>query len=390
LIELTGFFAAHRLARANTTLGSDTRISLIRDVSLTEPPGATPLLARLLATDPDPWVRAQAVAALARIGSPRALVAIRSAIELPEPVSAWWQPPRPDAEVVTALTQATDPLVPLAEETRTLGFSEDWKVLEYMESCRFEDSEGAEWVVFPRATLGSSGDLWLSRRKDGGEWEPGKFIGQIAPPPRPCNTPELSRQCAIRNGQLFIGDAAGWSYSVFLTSIGLDRDGDGLSDLVEERVHTDPERADTDGDGLTDPLDPAPNARSQRPLTENDAVTLAVLRQIWMTTDVPPFRSPLMFIESRTAPEWRRKGGVTISVTTDKATPPLPPGVERILLYWLPEVDPGYWLSQLDERLPRSLLGDPERTYVSMVSDSTMYATVRKMAGDWYVVDFGD
>ena len=281
-----------------------------------------------------------------------------------------------------------DPRVPLNDRPDTPVFSDWWKDAEFRDSSRFEDSEGGEWVVFPRSTLGGFDDLWLSHRDPGGEWGPGEFIGQIASEPsRPCNTPDLPRLCAMRNGQLFIGDAAGWIDSVVLTSIRLDRDGDGLTDLVEERIHTDPARADTDGDGLADPLDPAPNARTQRPTSEDDAVALALLRQTWLTADLPPYRSPLVFIESRTAPEWRRKGGPTISVTSDETTPSLPAGIERVILYWLPEIDPQYWLSQLDERLPRSLLGNPERTYVAMVSDSTMDVTVRKIAGEWYVVE---
>ncbi|MEA2345228.1 MAG: hypothetical protein QOF63_3397 [Thermoanaerobaculia bacterium] len=37
-----------------------------------------------------------------------------------------------------------------------------------------------------------------------------------------------------------------------------DSDGDGLTDLMEERVFTDPNSADTDGDGLPDGVDPLP------------------------------------------------------------------------------------------------------------------------------------
>jgi hypothetical protein len=37
-----------------------------------------------------------------------------------------------------------------------------------------------------------------------------------------------------------------------------DRDGDGLTDLVEERLGTDPTNADTDRDGIPDGVDPAP------------------------------------------------------------------------------------------------------------------------------------
>ncbi|CAN0557925.1 unnamed protein product, partial [Laminaria digitata] len=42
-------------------------------------------------------------------------------------------------------------------------------------------------------------------------------------------------------------------------SLAKDRDGDGLSDLLEARWGTDPRRKDSDRDGLGDELDPSPS-----------------------------------------------------------------------------------------------------------------------------------
>src|SRR4030095_8395640 len=47
-----------------------------------------------------------------------------------------------------------------------------------------------------------------------------------------------------------------------------DTDGDGLTDLLEERIVTDPNAADTDGDGILDGRDPLP----QVALTPGDAL----------------------------------------------------------------------------------------------------------------------
>lgn len=46
-----------------------------------------------------------------------------------------------------------------------------------------------------------------------------------------------------------------------LSLLRADQDGDGLADLVEERLATDPTKADTDGDGTPDGLDDAPLAK---------------------------------------------------------------------------------------------------------------------------------
>ena len=389
LATLAGMAAAWRLAGSDSIESRDSLVALIRTVSLTRPPGAVPLLARFLVSETDAGVRVEAAMALARIGSPAALAAIRMASVPGRTLSTWWHPPSPDADVLAALAKIRDPRVPFNENPDSPVFDEWWKKYEFRDSCRLEDSEGREWVVFPRSTLGAFDDLWLSHRDPGGEWSPGEFIGQIAPKPdRPCDTPDLPRVCALRNGQLFIGDVLGWFDSVELRSVRLDRDGDGLTDLVEARILTDPERVDSDGDGLSDPLDPAPNARTHE-WSENDAITQALLQQTWIGTEFPPYRPTLLFVVSRTAPEWRRNGSATISVTSGEETPFRLAKIERVVSYWLPEIDPGYWLSRIDRVLPRSLLGQAERTYVVFISDTMTNVAVRKMGGEWYVVDFG-
>lgn len=58
--------------------------------------------------------------------------------------------------------------------------------------------------------------------------------------------------------------AKGLYLDIPLDLLRKDTDGDGLTDLAEERLMTDPESRDTDGDGLEDGVDPLPNVPFRR------------------------------------------------------------------------------------------------------------------------------
>ena len=64
-----------------------------------------------------------------------------------------------------------------------------------------------------------------------------------------------------------------------LAAIFRDTDGDGMTDIEEAQLGTDPSDADTDGDGLSDGADPAPLG-AIAPSTPEDALRLAALREI--------------------------------------------------------------------------------------------------------------
>jgi hypothetical protein len=65
-----------------------------------------------------------------------------------------------------------------------------------------------------------------------------------------------------------------------LADLERDSDGDGLTDLAEERLLTDPEQADTDRDGLADGEDPTPNIATTDPPAPEARVLAAVLAEI--------------------------------------------------------------------------------------------------------------
>ena len=67
-------------------------------------------------------------------------------------------------------------------------------------------------------------------------------------------------------------------------AIRKDSDGDGLTDVVEARLGTDPRRADTDGDGIPDNIDPCPNA-APRPQGDTEKIVAATIQARFFQED---------------------------------------------------------------------------------------------------------
>lgn len=112
------------------------------------------------------------------------------------------------------------------------------------------------------------------------------------------------------------------------TALRKDADGDGWTDLLEARLHTDPTKADTDGDGLADGLDPAP--RGSGPAASGACAREEVLRAAFFADfalasgDVPLFvegppevnlqyegyAGPVIWLSEQEAEELRAKVGL--------------------------------------------------------------------------------
>ena len=115
-----------------------------------------------------------------------------------------------------------------------------------------KDKKGVEWGLIVSDVLGSYNDLWLVQRS-GARWRNPVFTG-------------------ITRSQLGNGD---WSRLVEqVSALSNDSDGDGLPDVVERRLGTDPHNPDTDGDGLKDGQDKNPLA-APRQLNELDQILAA-------------------------------------------------------------------------------------------------------------------
>ena len=64
-----------------------------------------------------------------------------------------------------------------------------------------------------------------------------------------------------------------------IAALTSDRDGDGLTDIVEEHLLLNPDKADSDGDGLDDSHDPVPNVKST--LSTNNGYLTYILQHIF-------------------------------------------------------------------------------------------------------------
>ena len=132
------------------------------------------------------------------------------------------------------------------------------------------DSSGRTWGLITSGALGNGGDLWLVE-KSAGEWSRPVFTGLTLGYPGSSVsdlTPEEKRVQELLDGpwsSALVGDR----------EILQDSDGDGLTDLVERRLTTNPKLADTDGDGAGDATDPWPNAPWRDDLSDSEQVLAA-------------------------------------------------------------------------------------------------------------------
>lgn len=137
-----------------------------------------------------------------------------------------------------------------------------------------KSADGRIWALITSSVLGSRGDLYLVEKANG-KWTNPIFLGVSTEgvsrwskpaPPEPTVAGKTAKQIIASDWvELLVGNAA----------ISLDSDKDGLTDIAEKRLGTDPKKADTDGDADLDGVDPFPNAPS-RQLTDDEQVLSAV------------------------------------------------------------------------------------------------------------------
>lgn len=126
-----------------------------------------------------------------------------------------------------------------------------------------KDSRGTLWGLFNCPALGGYDDLWVARRQ-GDEWVDFLFTGSS----------EQDSARKNKDGTVLTYPKDWLTRYALNPALRVDRDHDGLTDLAEKRLGTDPTNPDTDGDGLPDSQDKNPLA-GRLPTTEEEKVLAA-------------------------------------------------------------------------------------------------------------------
>ncbi len=152
-----------------------------------------------------------------------------------------------------------------------------------------KDPKGRTWVLFRSSALGNYTDLFIVERH-GAEWGKPLFTGACAQKSEWDSRPQPDTFRGIKITDLITTE---W-IKIFPDdpTIHKDSDGDGLTDLVEERFGTDPTRVDTDGDGLSDAVDPCPKAPPRR-LGDTEKI-LSTCIEAWFFGETSPYPAALV------------------------------------------------------------------------------------------------
>lgn len=141
------------------------------------------------------------------------------------------------------------------------------------------DAKGRTWMRFTSGALGNHSDQFMVEKTRQGYGKP-LFLGFYTERTFSAEAPKTFRGVAI--DKLIAGE---W-VKLFADDpeIRKDSDGDGLTDLAEQRLATDPNNKDMDGDGLADSVDPCPNA-APRALGDKEKVVAACVEARFFAED---------------------------------------------------------------------------------------------------------
>jgi hypothetical protein len=248
--------------------------------------------------------RRQALATLASIGTPSAVSVIETTLSQGPQAEPWWQAPSPKefADLIGRID-----LTALEKQARRCdGWKEMERIRQAYGGARVSRPDGGVLLLFHDPRIGGSKDLWIAEADESGRVGAGRFIG--APAEGPINA------SLEENALIIKGTGRGLPQRIDLSEIGADADRDGLSDLVEVRLRSDPNHPDTDGDGVPDSVDPAPNGAGA-PQTEEQEIVHSVFWQFFMFEDdrVDGRPEPAIMVSDWPL-QWRGRHGPTVTL----------------------------------------------------------------------------
>lgn len=227
---------------------SDPRLKAIEKLkSIGTPKAVKGLLQFLTKPYADRKLKQHALTALGQIGTPEAVQAIKQFEE--------WAENRRLNPPPFRFGMHDDP-------------SDHFSPLELKPKAQVKGKDNFQWAIFKRPYPTWVNDWWVTRSKDEKVWEQPILVG-------PSEEPEtLLRQLA--DGERSLGEFT------------KDGDGDGLSDLLEQRIGTNPSIADTDNDGVIDGHDGNPLTPKHKPseITEIRQAVFTVLFATCNSRDV--------------------------------------------------------------------------------------------------------
>jgi outer membrane protein assembly factor BamB len=252
------------------------------------------------------------------------------------------------------------------------------------------DPLGRRWGLLQSGVLGNAGDLWLAEKVDG-RWIHALFSGVSITSDRRGRKAEGAEPTI--GGKTAKQLVAGSWFDVLVNNpeISRDSDGDGLTDLEEKRLGTDPLKADMDADGDNDGVDPWPNAKGEAK-TDIEKVLAAAFEArhhfdanegpaiVDMPKEMSSFEMP-----GRRGPTFWRSDRQKDSFTELQKN--YNSGVGLIGFHADRETKAGNWESKLmtwnSDRTEATLIIS---TYFGGLNGTGYRAVVRKFGEDWVVV----
>lgn len=174
---------------------------------------------------------------------------------------------------------------------------------------------GRELIIFPYSGYGGPGDLWFIERSSTGQLSPAQFLG-ISVHDDSLVEKEAKFEGSLKQTNVVI-KFGNKSFQVDLASLNSDQDSDGLPDILERRLRTDPQRKDTDNDGIIDSEDLSPD-KTGHATSEQEQITQAIFNQYFAFTSSNSRSHELSVIVNDVALDWKGLRGPCITLTKEE------------------------------------------------------------------------